>query len=93
MINKANKFYLEKWKDFPGPNIFKFAFALIGGLAWFEFFNPEFKFASHLFWEMFGSGNVILGVIAFSGTFGVLACGFAFFPTYIFSVIKAIAKS
>ena len=93
MINKANEIFLEKWKDFPGPNIFKFAFALIGGLAWFEYFNPEFKFASHILWDMFGSGNPILGVIAFSGIFGVLACAFLWFPTYIFSVIKAIAKS
>jgi hypothetical protein len=93
MINKANEIYLEKWKDFPGPNIFKFAFALIGGLAWFEYFNPEFKFASHLLWEMFGSGNVILGVLAFSGVFGVAACALLWFPTYIFSIIKAITRS
>ncbi len=45
MINKANEIYLKKWKDFPGPDIFKFAFALIGGLVWFEYFNPEFIFA------------------------------------------------
>ena len=93
MINKANDIYLEKWKDFPGPNIFKFVFALIGGLAWFEFFNSEFKFASHLLWEMFGSGNVILGVLAFSGVFGVAACALIWFPTYIFSIIKAITRS
>jgi len=42
---------------------------------------------------MFGSGNVILGVLAFSGIFGVLACGFAFFPTYILSAIKVILRN
>ena len=92
MINRINSIFLEKWKDFPGPNIFKYSFAIIGALAWYEYFNPEFKFASHLLWEMFESGNVILGVLAFSGIFGVLACGFAFFPTYIFSILKVITK-
>ena len=46
-----------------------------------------------MFMGWFKSGNVILGVIAFSGIFGVLACAFGFFPTYIFSIIKAIARS
>ena len=92
MISEANSRYLEKWKDFPGPSIFKFAFALIGGLAWFEFLNPEFKFASHVLIDMFGSGNIILQVIAFSGIFGVAACGLLWFPSYIFCCIKAIGK-
>ncbi|WP_440910432.1 hypothetical protein [Candidatus Pelagibacter sp.] len=39
MINEINSIYLEKWKDFPGPDLFKYAFALIGGLAWYEYFN------------------------------------------------------
>ena len=93
MINNANELFLEKWKDFPGPNILKYAFVIIGGLAWFEFINPEFKFASHILGDMFGSGNIILGVLSFSGIFGVLACAVLWFPTYIFSIYKAIAKS
>ena len=92
MINKANKLFLEKWKDFPGSNIFKYAFVIIGALAWFEFFYPEFKFASHVLGDMFASENIILGVISFSGIFGVLACAFLWFPTYIFSIIQAIAR-
>ena len=93
MINKVNEFYLEKWKDFPGPDILKYAFALIGGLSWYEFFYPDFKFTEHVLSDWFESGNMILGVLSFSGIFGVLACAFAFFPTYIFSIIKAIARS
>ena len=69
MLDEINSIYLEKWKDFPGPDIFKYAFALIGALSWYEFFVPEFKFTNHLLWEMFGSGNAILGVAAFSGVF------------------------
>ena len=92
MIGEINAIYLEKWKDFPGPDIFKYAFAIIGALAWYEFFNPEFKFASHLLWKMFGSGNVILGVAAFAGAFGVLACALLWFPTYLHSILKVISK-
>ena len=44
MINKANEIFLEKWKDFPGPDILKYAFVIIGGLSWYEFFYPDFKF-------------------------------------------------
>ena len=92
MFDKINSIYLEKWKDFPGPDIVKYAFAIIGALAWYEYFNPEFKFASHLLWEMFGSGNVILGVIAFSGIFGVAGCALLWFPTYLHSILKVISK-
>ena len=92
MISEANSRYLEKWKDFPGPSIFKFAFALIGGLAWFELLNPDFKFVSHVLIDMFGSGNMILGVIAFSGILGVAACALLWFPSYIFCCIKAINR-
>ena len=73
--------------------IFKYVFVIIGGLAWFEFFYPEFKFASHVLGDMFASENIVLGVISFSGIFGVLACAFLWFPTYIFSIIQAIARS
>jgi len=93
MINKANELFLKKWKDFPGPNILKYGFVIIGGLAWFEFLYPEFKFASHVLGDMFASENIILGVISFSGIFGVLACAVLWFPTYIFCIYKAIAKS
>ena len=93
MINKANELFLEKWKDFPGSNIFKYAFVIIGGLAWFEFFYPEFKFASHYLGILFESENLILGVISFSSIFGVLACALLWFPTYIFSIIQAISRS
>ena len=92
MIREINAIYLKKWKDFPGPDIFKFAFALIGALAWYEYFNPEFKFASYILRKMFVSGNAILGVASFSGIFAVLACAIAFFPTYLFSIFKAITK-
>jgi hypothetical protein len=92
MFDKINSIYLEKWKDFPGPDIFKYAFAIIGALAWYEFFVPEFKFTNHLLLEMFRSGNAILGMIAFSGIFGVLACAIAFFPTYLHSILKVISK-
>ena len=92
MLGEINAIYLEKWKDFPGPDIFKYAFALIGALSWYEFFVPEFEFTNHLLLKMFGSGNVILGVIAFSGIFGVLACAIAFFPTYLYSILKVISK-
>ena len=93
MINKANELFLEKWKDFPGSNIFKYVFVIIGGLAWFEFFYPEFKFVSHVLGDMFASENIVLGVISFSGIFGVLACAFLWFPTYIFSIFQAITRS
>ena len=92
MISKANSRFLEMWKDFPGSNIFKYAFVIIGGLAWFEFLNPKFKFASDVLMDMFSSGNIVLGVISFSGIFGVLACAILWFPSYIFCCIKAIGK-
>ena len=72
MISEANSRYLEKWKDFPGPSIF--------------------KFVTHVLMDMFGSGNMILGVIAFSGIFGVAACALLWFPSYIFCCIKAINR-
>jgi len=93
MINKANELFLEKWKDFPGSNIFKYALVIIGGLAWFEFLYPGFKFASHYLGILFESENLILGVISFSSIFGVLACALLWFPTYIFSIIQAISRS
>ena len=92
MISKANSRFLEMWKDFPGSNIVKYAFVIIGGLTWFEFFYPEFKFASHVLGDMFASENIVLGVISFSGIFGVLACAFLWFPSYIFCCIKAFGK-
>jgi uncharacterized membrane protein YuzA (DUF378 family) len=92
MISKANSRFLEMWKDFPGSNIVKYAFVIIGGLTWFEFFYPEFKFASHVLGDMFASENIVLGVISFSGIFGILACAFLWFPSYIFCCIKAIGK-
>ena len=93
MINKANEIFLEKWKDFPGPNILKYAFVIIGGLSWYEFFYPDFKFTNHMLMGWLDSGNIILGVISFSGIFGVLACAVLWFPTYIFCIYKAIARS
>jgi hypothetical protein len=30
MLGEINAIYLEKWKDFPGPDIVKYAFAIIG---------------------------------------------------------------
>ena len=92
MISKANSRFLEMWKDFPGSNIVKYAFVIIGGLTWFEFFYPEFKFASHVLGDMFARENIVLGVISFSGIFGILACAFLWFPSYIFCCIKAIGK-
>ena len=92
MINKANEFFLEKWKDFPGPNILKYAFVIIGGLSWYEFFYPDFKFTNHMLMGWLDSGNIILGVLSVSGVFGVLACALLWLPTYIFSIIKAIAR-
>ena len=92
MINEINSIYLEKWKDFPGPNIIKYAFALIGALSWYEFFVPEFKFTNHLLWGMIESGNVILAVLAISGAFGVIACAIVFFPTYLHSILKVLSK-
>ena len=88
MINKANELFLEKWKDFPGSNIVKYAFVIIGGLAWFEFFYPEFKFASHYLGILFESENLLLAVISFSSIFGCLACAFLWFPSYVWSILK-----
>ena len=92
MINKANEIFLEKWKDFPGPNILKYAFVIIGGLSWYEFFYPDFKFTNHMLMGWLDSGNMVLGVLSITGVFGVLACALLWLPTYIFSIIKAIAK-
>ena len=92
MIKRANDNFLNARKDFPGPNFIKFSFVIIGLLCWVEFFYPNFKFASHYLGILFESENLILGVISFSSIFGVLACAFLWFPTYIFSIIQAISR-
>tara|TARA_B110000971_G_scaffold217826_1_gene255499 strand:+ start:490 stop:636 length:147 start_codon:yes stop_codon:yes gene_type:complete len=30
VISQINKAFLDKWKDFPGPNFLKFIFVVIG---------------------------------------------------------------
>jgi hypothetical protein len=44
MISEINAIYLKKWKDFLGPDIFKFAFALIGALAFLYKANKTYKY-------------------------------------------------
>ena len=88
MLEKTNKDFLNTWKDFPGPKFLKFGFVIIGFLCWVEFFYPDFKFASHYLYLLFGSGNALLGVIAFSAGAGCLACGLLWFPSYVWSFFR-----
>ena len=88
MLEQANKNFLNTWKDFPGPNFIKFSFVVIGLLCWVEYFFPDFKFASHYLMILFKSGNIFLGVIAFSAMFGCLACSLLWFPSYLWNIIK-----
>ena len=88
MLEKTNKDFLNTWKDFPGPKFVKFGFVIIGFLCWVEFFYPDFKFASHYLYLLFGSGNAFLGVIAFSAGAGCLACGLLWFQSYVWSFFR-----
>ena len=92
MIKQANDNFFNIWKTFPGPKIFKFCFVIIGFLCWTEYFFPDFKFASHYLSILFISGNVFLGVISISASFGCLACGLLWFPSYLWSIIKVFKK-
>ena len=56
-------------------------------------FFTQIKFTNHMLMGWLDSGNIILGVLSVSGVFGVLACALLWLPTYIFSIIKANAKS
>ena len=89
MINEINKNFLNVWKTFPGPNILKYIFVIIGLLCWAEYFL-EFKFASHYLSLLWGSGNAFLVVISFSAIFGCAACAFLWFPSYLWSIFKTL---
>jgi len=88
MLRNANEYFLDKWKEFPGPNILKYFFVIIGLLCWAEYFL-EFKFASYYLSLLWGSGNMFLGLISFIAIFGCAACAFLWFPSYIWSIIKS----
>ena len=90
MIKRGNDNFLKVWKDFPGSNILKYIFVLIGFLCWVEFFYPNFKFASHYLGILFASDNLILVVISFSTIFGCIACALLWFPTYVWSFLKEL---
>ena len=54
---------------------------------------PDFKFASHYLVILFKSGNISLGVIAFSAMFGCLACGLLWFPSYLWNIINLLGSN
>tara|TARA_B100001057_G_scaffold305368_1_gene305507 strand:+ start:61 stop:342 length:282 start_codon:yes stop_codon:yes gene_type:complete len=93
MINQVNNNFLNLWKDFPGPKIFKFSFVIIGLLCWVEYFFPGFKFASHYLSILFATKNILMMMISFIAIMGCLACGFLWFPSYLWSLIKSIKSN
>jgi hypothetical protein len=92
VISQINKAFLDKWKDFPGPNFLKFIFVVIGLWGWIEMaLYPTISPLNDLFYYLWDIGAItaLLGMIILTGQ---IACSIFWFPTYAWTVIKTIMK-
>lgn len=90
LISEINIKFLDKWKDFPGPNYLKFIFVAIGLWGLIEMaLYPSISPFNDLFSYLWDKG-AITGTLAMSILFGQIACSIVWFPTYAWVVIKVI---
>lgn len=92
VISQINKEFLDKWKDFPGPNFLKFIFVVIGLWGWIEMaLYPTISPLNDLFYYLWDIGAItaLLGMMILIGQ---IACSIFWFPTYAWTVIKTIMK-
>ena len=90
LISQINKEFLDKWKDFPGPNYLKFIFVAIGLWGWIEMaLYPSISLFNDLFSYLWDKG-AITGVLAMVLLAGQIVCSIFWFPTYAWIVIKVI---
>ena len=90
LISEINIKFLDKWKDFPGPNYLKFIFVAIGLWGWIEMaLYPSISLFNDLFSYLWDKG-AITGVLAMVLLAGQIACSIFWFPTSAWIVIKVI---
>ena len=91
MIKETNKLFLNKWKDFPGPDWLKFCFVLIGLTGALELILPNFNFL------MFWGTDIYEATPNFIGFFigvliinvGVGICILFWLSSYLFSLFQS----
>ena len=90
LISKINNGFLNKWKDFPGPNFLKYCLVVFGLWGWIELaLFPNFSPINDLFSYLLDKG-AITGVLAMILLCGQIACSIFWFPTFAWIVIKVI---
>ena len=92
LFKEINDEFLNKWKDFPGPNYNKYFFVIIGLYGWIEMaLYPKLAFLNITI-EYLWNWNQYAGILGIIILVGQIACSIYWFPTYVWTVIKVSKK-